>query len=307
LGSMNILTIRDVFPQRDIYWVTSSCPIETAVDILSQKNILSLPVLDESKTKVIGIVDVLDIATFVVAKFPQLEAITPETLKTLEYNGVNFGKTPLSQIVDSKPLRFFVKIEDPLSKLLDILAQGTHRIPIVNQEGSQVLNFISQSDVVRFFAEHLYLLQNKGSSTLASCRTEMDSKVSFIRSDVSVIMALSFMTTNKLSAVAVVNESGELVANFSASDLRGVKISNFELFLQPVNTFLLNWQPRSLHPITISMEDTIESTICKLVATKKHRLWIIDPKLWKLTGVVSLTDVCRWIAQLGSSESMLSK
>jgi len=302
LGSVQTLTVRDVFPQRDITWVTSSCTIELAVEVLSEKNILSLPVLDDSRTRVVGVIDILDIASFIVAKFPEMKVINSEVLNNLEFDGKIFGKEPVSRIVGSNPFKFFVKIDDPLAILLDILGEGTHRVPILDQDCSKVLNFVSQSDIVRYFAEHIYLLGDQSRRSLASVSTQTDSKISFVRGDLSVIAALSFMTVNKLSAVAVVNEKGGLVANFSASDLRGVKISDFYLFVQPVTTFLLNWGPRSLHPITTFPEDSIESIISKLVATRKHRLWIVDQNTLGLIGVVTMTDMTRWLGRLCSEQ-----
>jgi CBS domain-containing protein len=54
---------------------------------------------------------------------------------------------------------------------------------------------------------------------------------------------------------------------------------------------------RSLHPLTVHRHDPLEETIYKMVATRVHRLWVVDDSNRPI-GTVSTTDLMRAFLQL---------
>jgi len=289
---------------RDIIWVTENATLDQALQLLSDNNLLSLPVLSQDKTTAIGVIDVVDIAAFIASHMSDITPISAQTLTEIELDGENLMDSTLVKNIlgGNASSRIFsaVKISDSVEKLVDTLSRGNRRVPILNEE-NRIINFVSQTDVVRYFAENIQLLGERGSTNLSQFGIET-SRVAYVKYDMSVISALKFMVSQRLSALAVVGDTGQLVANFSASNLKGLSRKDFPLLLQPVSTFLLNYHPKSLHPRTCLPSDTLEYVILKLVACRVHRLWCVDPN-FKLVGVVSNTDIMRFFLGVGPMTS----
>ncbi|GAM20215.1 hypothetical protein SAMD00019534_033900, partial [Acytostelium subglobosum LB1] len=78
------------------------------------------------------------------------------------------------------------------------------------------------------------------------------------------------------------------IANFSISNLKGLTKNNFSELMLPVvdylqfqnikekNENLTCLKEKNFHPLTVFAWDTLESAIFKIVATKVHRLWVVD-------------------------------
>jgi len=103
---------------------------------------------------------------------------------------------------------------------LDLIVQyKVHRVPIINIEG-QLISVITQSHLVR------ELYKNFSKFDIASQRVQ-DIKLGYkevlsIRSDNSAIEGFNIIKEKKVSGLAVVDGSGKLVGNLSATDLRNV-------------------------------------------------------------------------------------
>jgi len=113
-----------------------------------------------------------------------------------------------------------------------------------------------------------------------------------VREDAAVVLALSVIANRRVSAVPVLSVDGKLVGNFSASDLRGIGSEDYPNLLRPIKEYLSQHNFKSLFPITCSASETLENVLCKMVATKVHRVWVVDSEK-RLLGVVSITDVMR--------------
>jgi len=291
--------VSDVFLNRNILWIPATTNLETALSIMKGNNIISLPVMDLTQNTCIGVVDVLDIASFLVAKFP-IDSITPENLKNLEYSGTYFGReVPVVQVINfSKTLTpthqgvpAFVELSTPLLGLIDIFAQGIHRVPVVDRSTAKLLNFISQSDLLRYFAENMYLIGDTAYKTIQNLGL-VGGGVHFCKVSAPVIGALLLIVSKRVSAIPALDDSGVLRGTISASDLRGLGPEDFPNLMRPVFDYLASKHPKSLFPLTCTPDDTLEYAIMKMAATKVHRLWCID-KDRKILGIVSITDVMK--------------
>jgi len=299
LKKLRDMTIADVWPTRPIVWVSSTCNLEDTLQLLKIHKILSLPVVDLPKNECIGTVDVMDITLYLVATFPSVDSITYEALNRMEWAGRKFlVDTTVGQVIafsktwnPSDLPNYPVKITTSLVQLLEIFSFGVHRVPVISDD-NKVINFISQTDLLRFFSENLYLLGERGigKKTLDELGIGRTS-VYFVRSDAMTLLTLSVISAKKVSALPVLDkDTGKLVATFSASDLRGMGPEDLPHLLQPLLQFLATHNLKSLYPLTCKVTDTFEYVMCKLAATKVHRVWVVDDNL-QLVGVVSLTDV----------------
>jgi len=293
-----------VFVNRNILWIPSTTNLESALKVMKENNIISIPVMDLSPLNCIGVIDVLDIATFIAAKFPPIQQITQDNLRNLEAAGIYFGREiAVSQVINfSKSISStqqgvpaYVELSTPLLSLIDTFAQGVHRVPVLDKPSGQLLNFISQSDLLRYFAENMYLIGETSNKTLDSLGL-VTGGVHFCSVNAPVILALGLIASKRVSAVPALDDNGVLRGTISASDLRGLGPEDFSNLLRPAFDYLALKHPKSLFPLTCSPEDTLEYAILKMAATKVHRLWCVDENN-KVLGIVSITDVMKAFIQ----------
>jgi len=102
----------------------------------------------------------------------------------------------------------------------------------------------------------------------------------------------------KIGAVPVVDEHSKIIANFSMSDLRGMGRKDFGDLLLTVDQYLQKRKEqhvtyeRSLVPITVTENETLEQVVYKVVATRVHRVWLVDSAN-RVIGCVSLSDLMK--------------
>jgi len=151
-------------------------------------------------------------------------------------------------------------------------------------------------------AQSLYLLGDTVSQTIDSMGICNYDKVITIGENEVVMNAIKILASNNISAVPVVDEHGRLLANFSLSNLKGLQQKNFsELFLSVIDflqlqriketeNFIAINNVKSLRPQSCKPSDTFEATVYKLVATRLHRLWVVDSQM-RVIGVISIGDL----------------
>eukprot|EP01099_Mayorella_cantabrigiensis_P000895 TRINITY_DN1381_c0_g1_i1.p1 TRINITY_DN1381_c0_g1~~TRINITY_DN1381_c0_g1_i1.p1 ORF type:complete len:201 (-),score=38.48 TRINITY_DN1381_c0_g1_i1:147-749(-) len=184
------------------------------------------------------------------------------------------------------------------------LAEGTHRVWITDPEGrlhrlvtqSAVLGFICSVDNNAPLAmfEHLSLEQS-ASFTLSSASFPS------VHTNEPAINAFHKMKESKVGAVAVIDETGDLVSNLSARDLRAMKTFNYYMFstlFKSVREFISIVRQEELKTrvpaISCVPTDSVSSTLRRLVGIRVHQLWIKDSHN-KPTGVVSTTDLLAFL------------
>lgn len=121
---------------------------------------------------------------------------------------------------------------------------------------------------------------------------------------VYTLLAKMKYSSPRLSAIPVIDADGKLIANFSASVLKGLQRSQVLELSLPVVEFLKR-QPvkapslrvklgyaKSLYPIAVTADTTLEIAVLKMIAYKIHRLWCVDND-GKLVGLVTISDLMR--------------
>lgn len=115
----------------------------------------------------------------------------------------------------------------------------------------------------------------------------------------SALHGFRTMFIDNIQAVPVVNRQGQIVANLSASDMRGISVDNLKTLSLPVFEFLesigrgVNQLVSVDQVATLSPDATIERAVAKLLKLKLHRLWVCEDDSETLSGVVSMTDILR--------------
>lgn len=178
-----------------------------------------------------------------------------------------------------------------------------HRVPVVNMENN-IINIVTQSDLLSFMAQNIHLISNIARKTLEECRIGLVAPQT-AKSNEPTSLVVKRLHDKRITAAPVVDDEGRIIANFSLNDLKGINAENFKDLLLPVKAFLdkrssaeENFRcERSLHPLVVKKTDALEDTIFKMVATGVHRLWVVDENR-KPTGTVAITDLMRAFLQL---------
>jgi len=97
--------------------------------------------------------------------------------------------------------------------------------------------------------------------------------------------------------VAVVDDDGSLIGNFSASDLKGKGVTDygegsdpFGSLIMPVFQFLKHGGMSTFPVGTVKPTTAFSLVLLKLIAMRVHRLWVVDENSHPI-GVITLTDV----------------
>jgi CBS-domain-containing membrane protein len=111
------------------------------------------------------------------------------------------------------------------------------------------------------------------------------------------------MAVHGLSAVPVVDSSRRLFANLSATDLRGITQSQFDLLLKSVREFLDQMAPTHKsqkqgpshavsrgEPVSCTRHETLHTAMKKCIDRRVHRLWAVNDQQQPI-GCVSLSDI----------------
>ncbi|KAI8875546.1 cystathionine beta-synthase, partial [Backusella circina FSU 941] len=131
-----------------------------------------------------------------------------------------------------------------------------------------------------------------------------ESHVIAVNADSTVLEALSLMSKHGVSSVAVLGHMGMVLGNISMTDVKHVMNSyHHQLLWKTCFQFtsivrtkqgIDDGQDR-IPVFDVRLDTTLGFAIAKLLATKSHRVWVIDERD-RTIGVVSMTDVMRAIA-----------
>lgn len=269
--------------------------IDYVLEVLGSSKILSAPVLDIDEKVVLGFIDYLDVANYLVDHLGdgKEDNVTTEQKKQL----LNRSIRNAGLLAYEKRDPFIIILgEHPASLLVKGFNSGIHRIVFYDDE-TKISGICSQSDVLKYVHSAIAKADRASKEELDKfllCPVEKlgwgKRPVLSVSSSETVMYCLSTMRENQISAVAILDQHGVLVGNFSASDLRGIS-TDFVSFLHvEVKDFLALRSSPSLQPCTVKRESTVEEVLETLVQSHLHHVWITDENE-RPTGIITLTDV----------------
>jgi len=276
--------------------------IKEAMEILSINNILSAPVESQMKGKYLGFIDTLDILAYVMKVYneektpidgPKLQ-IWCQDLHKLEIKGKEFFNHIVSDVIDLSNRNAFrcIEADSFISELLLLFREGIHRAAIL--EKGSIVGIVSQSNVIQFLAKNVQYYGMIAQTPIQDINLGFHNQMITIKSDARAIHAFHQIYSNGISGMAIVDKEDVLLANLSASDLKGLNEENFNILLLPVLDFLKKKHEHLKLPFTVLPSTTFEMVILKFFATRAHRLWVVDSlETFRVQGVISLTDVMK--------------
>jgi len=265
--------------------VESTEPLPSAFKKLIDNNILSVPVLLQDKTYY-GFLDISDIVSWVVDQLGE-EALDKEDIdfdQITAFQQATVKQAMTYPISKKNPFHPFI-VGSSLLSVMEELARGTHRIPVLTPD-SQLVTILTQSSVLRFIEQNITLLGEMADMPLEDMYL-CNQYVLSLSEDDRAIDAFRLIKLAKVGAVAVLNDGGQLVGNCSAKDLK--KISSNSRFLarlfRPLKDYLD--QPKL---IIARRNETLATALHRIVKHELHRIYILDEEM-KPEGVLSLTDI----------------
>jgi CBS domain-containing protein len=281
--------------------VLSKQSVEECLQLMSVHNITALAVASADTGKYTGIVNLFDILFFLVlCAFPDTGA-TAEQLnkKAIEKMAAPVGEILGLEDVERESFRLWEFAEtDPMSKLLDALSKGVHRVLVQTAAGPVLL---SQTDVVKYvhlvFGKEVEMDRKLKELKLVPSRPFGKSGQNTVLAVVgtTALSAYKKMAKEGVTAIPVVDKNNQVVATLSASELRGIAPAHLHDLLLPVEKFVEARAASTKHhhasQITVDAEKgTLRDVIVKLGDAKVHHVWVTQSD-GKLSGVVSMTDL----------------
>eukprot|EP01124_Arcella_intermedia_P030816 TRINITY_DN6820_c0_g1_i1.p1 TRINITY_DN6820_c0_g1~~TRINITY_DN6820_c0_g1_i1.p1 ORF type:complete len:519 (+),score=68.02 TRINITY_DN6820_c0_g1_i1:32-1588(+) len=275
-------------------------PLERALSRINTHNILSLPVVDEDSPNgaVIGLLDVLDIISSVSENIESSNTQRPRR---------NMLFTSIADVMN-KEGRHPTYLTSTSTSLKDVIHQfantGIQRVMVVernitegvveqNKPEDTVVGLLTQSDLIRFIAENFMWMKREPvfSKTLRELNIGQREPITV---DCSTPAYKVFLEIHKKcrEGVAMVDNNGKLVANVSASNIKGMTRRNYQLLFRPIIQYLSRDRKRGWWqlPICTTLDTPLSTVVLQFVASKVHRMYIVDNDD-KPVGEVSLTDV----------------
>jgi CBS domain-containing protein len=290
---------------RKIIEINGSVTVSEALKVLAENNILSVPVWDKNDGDYLGFLDVLDIVNYVVnmytvgtsVKEVQWEKYCTD-LELLQHRGIRFGMKPIKEIINASRKDEFIPVygHGTVYQLIEgVFYKGIHRAPIMD-ELNKVRNCVTQSDVMEFIGKHMEVINPKlGGMTVGQLQLGTKDIITMSANSLA-IHAFWEIYANRVSAVAVVNSSGSLVANLSASDIRGLQQQHFSSLLLPVTQYLIVNKGKPQAPLTCTKDTDFSTILMKMVLFRIHRVWIVNEKEQPV-GVISQTDIMKKLSE----------
>jgi CBS domain-containing protein len=273
---------------------------------LIQHNFSSCPVLQKTKNKWYGFLDVANIVKFIVQHFEEntlsehtnIMQLLEETdnFKALEVN--DLMKNPMGIITPYHP----IYVGYSLFSAFEVMARSNlHRLAVVDNSRALV-SVITQSQMVEFIYRNIALLGAKRSKCVKDMPYNLHEVYAVKPSDIA-LRAFSLMTEKNVSGVAVCDDDGVLIDQMSMRDLKAM-MPDGRLFWRLYKTcgeFLGNVKHSHTDPqvgvrprevICVTPNDTIETVLGLLVNNRIHRVYIVESTANKKPlGLITLRDI----------------
>jgi len=303
-------TVKELIPTDfKLISATASQTIPEVLKLLTENNILSVPIWNEAEKKFDRFVDLLDIVMMVVvlgAAKDLVDALSTREVDWKEYieqESKIFSSEPVRELADASERNPWVSVSSvlPILSLMDMFSKDVnlHRVMVTDND-QNVIGVITQSRMIQFLQDNVDKFPTLAATNVKDIVRTTD--VVSITPDKKAMDAYQLIISSQVSGVAIVNEQGELVGVISASDVRRSLESNvFTDMHLPIAMYLEKGVPElktvasSQIPVCVAPNESLKDTLEKLVQNQIHRIFVAEEK--KPTGVLSLCDIISAISQ----------
>ena len=166
---------------------------------------------------------------YLLSVYPSEEELEEDFLRTISFRGFELSKQNLHELINlskKNPSYPILTNQSMVYEACDIMQQGLHRMPMLNNE-NKVCNILSQTSVVSFIHKNIHKFPSLAKMSLRELQLENTQNIHFVLENTPTIKVLNTLFKFNVPSVVVKNSSGHCVANFSVSDIRGMNSDNF--------------------------------------------------------------------------------
>eukprot|EP01121_Diplochlamys_sp_Union-15-3_P015126 TRINITY_DN493_c0_g1_i1.p1 TRINITY_DN493_c0_g1~~TRINITY_DN493_c0_g1_i1.p1 ORF type:complete len:315 (-),score=43.15 TRINITY_DN493_c0_g1_i1:131-1075(-) len=295
LSEYQTKALKAAHPEDKVHTIAADKTVSDAMKIISENKILSLPVV--KGIQVIGIIDVLDIASFVISTLNEPEKLEKQQIKNVGVSGLAIAQLPVQKVLERVGRGPVNPLHENSSAIeaVKLFASGIRRCPVYNDK-YEIVTTLSQTDVIRLIKAYLPIGDLKPLAVKKISDLPLGTYPIYqVLTTDSVLHTLKVIADKDISAVPLVDPAdGKIVANFSASDLKGLLLSEISDFTDKTIDYLTHRYPKSLNPVIVTGEDTLETVFTKIIESRVHRAWVVDPNK-KPIGCISMTDLLKFV------------
>ncbi|SPJ85220.1 related to CBS-domain protein Sds23p [Fusarium torulosum] len=285
------VAIGELVSPDDIKWVEFDSSVEEATKLLLKSPTNVVLVREDASTHTaVSTFDYTDLNAYllVVVGLAKPEEDQVDLFNSILAKAQENGQIPLRDVFPLFRKESLVTLpgDEKLAQAIEILGSGIHRL-LVTATSGEVVGIASQLRIVEFFwnegvnfpsIDRLYpvLLRDLGVGA---------KEIVSVNSDSPLSEALTLMSNEGLTSVAVVDNGMNVVGNISTKDVRHLtKSSNGHLLNSSCMNFIsviLNERGvehgRDVFPVFyVNPYSTLAHTVAKLVATRSHRMWVVE-------------------------------
>eukprot|EP01102_Stenamoeba_stenopodia_P006724 TRINITY_DN1869_c0_g1_i1.p1 TRINITY_DN1869_c0_g1~~TRINITY_DN1869_c0_g1_i1.p1 ORF type:complete len:360 (+),score=80.83 TRINITY_DN1869_c0_g1_i1:204-1283(+) len=263
---------------------------------LIKNNFLSCPVLQKTKKKYYGFIDLHDIVEYITQKFDVAKLESSKDFWQLmeadkEFLNTTVDKVIVNPIVKRNPYHPVTVGYSLFSAIESLAREDTlHRVPVIDKD-RQLKSLLTQSQVIDFVVSNLESvgsIKNKPVSQVVAGRPNVLS----VTTKMSAIEAFKFMAQHNITGVAVLDDNGKLIDAMSLSDLKLIS-SDGQMFwrlYQSVDVFLGHLRENNATRKLIYCLPThnLEYVIKTIATSKVHRIFVGNAQTF-----LSLKDILK--------------
>ncbi|ODV97448.1 hypothetical protein PACTADRAFT_38622 [Pachysolen tannophilus NRRL Y-2460] len=290
------IPLAELVEKNKLIFIDSKVSVEKAFETLIKNNLTSVPVEQYPNDLNCLTFDYTDLNSYLLLVLNKLKIIdvsninyTPkEEIPQLIQKAQRGEQVPVDFVIRLTTKNQFIKLSetDTLSTVVEILGSGVHRVAITSND--HITGILSQRRLIKFLwdnARRFPSLEPLLTSSIGELQIGQSNVIS-IFGDQLLIDALITMHELKISSLAVVDRSYNLLGNISVTDVKHVSNSSksdllYKSCLHFISVILnsrgLENGKDSFPIFHVTPYSSLGRTIAKLVATQSHRLWIVKP------------------------------
>ncbi|KAG9231047.1 hypothetical protein BJ875DRAFT_133272 [Amylocarpus encephaloides] len=287
------IRVGELVLKHEVRWAELDTDVQTATNLLIQSGPPNVILLRETKNDTVacGTFDYSDLNAYLLvvvglARPEENQLANFHSIAERAREGTPIPLRDTNELAKKGPL-ITLSESDDLSKAMEHFGSGVHRILIHKDGNTDVVGILSQLKLVKFlwdngpsFAniDELYplILKDLGigaPSTIA------------INGDKPLTDALQLMSNEGLTSVPVVDNALNVVGNISIADVKLLTSSSSLPLLKSTCIHFVSvilsergiGDGKDSFPVFhVSPYSTLAHTIAKLVATRSHRMWIVE-------------------------------
>jgi CBS domain-containing protein len=288
-------TIRlgEIVDTSQVRFVEYDTSVEDATSLLVQHGSPNVVLLreDTSTRHATGIFDYSDLNAYLLLvvglAHPDEEDVA--SFDELAKKGREGKAIPLKDVKDlgkKEPLITLSETAD-LTKAMEVFGSGVHRVLVVKEGTTDVVGVLTQLRLVSFFWENRqsFPVVDQLYPQLIKDLEIGSKSVLAINGDKPLATALELMNNEGVSSLPVLDAQNNVIGNISHVDVRLLtKSTSLPLLRSSCIHFIsvilsergVNDGKDSFPVFHVNPYSTLAHTVAKLVATRSHRMWVVD-------------------------------